>query len=181
MSKIVPSSRPKQERAESLKQLSKAGVRDKVALIGVRGYYLNTMGKAGKNDRGIYDDAIILVAPEAHVAFNANVDPSVSRKHIANLAEGVWLYKIGIHGLSRPVGPRRYKALVQAGPVTVIRDEEGPDTGWFGINIHKGSYSTTSSIGCQTLYPDQWPSFIALVESQMKKHEQKTIPYLLRV
>src|SRR5262245_48185267 len=118
---------------------------------------------AGENDRGIYDDALFIVSPETFVAFNANVDPSVFRRGIAALEAGGVRYKLGIHGLSRPAA-QCYKALVQAGPVTVRRDETGNDTGWFGINIHRGGVSGTSSLGCQTIVPDQWPTFIAPVE-----------------
>jgi hypothetical protein len=149
-----------------------------VALLGMRGYYRDTMGRPGVNDRGIYDDAIILRTESAHVAFNANTDPSVARKHIAVLKRGVWQYKVGTHGLSKPKA-QQYTALVQAGEVTVIRDQEGPDTGYFGINIHRGSYSGTSSLGCQTIFPDQWAAFIALVQSELKRAAQKIIPYVL--
>lgn len=149
-----------------------------VCLLGSRGYYRDTMGRPGVNDRGYYDDAIILRTESAHVAFNANTDPSVARKHIAVLKAGVWQYRVGIHGLSKPKA-QQYTALVQAGAVTVIRDQEGPETGWFGINIHRGGYGTTSSLGCQTIFPDQWAAFIALVQSELKRAAQKTIPYVL--
>jgi lysozyme len=178
MSAIIPPSRPMQKRADTARELSGFAVTEKVALLGVRGYYRDTMGVPGKNDRGIYDDAIFLYSPEAHVAFNANTDPSVTRKHIAVLRQGLWYYKVGIHGLSKPKA-QQYTALVQAGEVTVIRDDEGSDKGYFGINIHRGSYGSTSSLGCQTIFPDQWPAFIALVQSEMKRAGQKTIPYLL--
>ena len=148
-----------------------------VILVGKPGYYLS-MGKAGQNDRGIYDDAIFLISPTAFVTFNANTDPSIFRPRIATLRPGKWLYKIGIHGLSKPK-EQQYKALVQAAPVTVGRDGQGLDTGWFGINIHRGGRNSTSSLGCQTIPPDQWPEFIAIVEAEMKRHGQKTIPYVL--
>lgn len=176
--KIVPPSRPMQKRDQTAALLLKAGVTTTLALLGVRGYYRDTLGKPGVNDRGIYDDAIFLYSPEAHVAFNANTDPSVARKHIAALKAGVWQYKVGIHGLSKPK-TQQYTALVQAGEVTVIRDQEGPDTGYFGINIHRGSYNGTSSLGCQTIFPDQWPAFIALVQSELKRAGQKAIHYVL--
>jgi lysozyme len=47
------------------------------------------------------------------------------------------------------------------------------------INIHRGGYRTTSSEGCQTIYPSQWDGFINLVYSEMSRYNQKTIPYLL--
>jgi lysozyme len=175
---IAPASRPKQTRDVVAAILEKHNVRDAVAIVGARGYYANLMGVPGKNDRGIYDDAIFVVSPSAFVSFNANVDPSVHRKAIANLRPGVWRYRIGTHGLSKPAA-QRYKALVQAGEVTVMRDGVGLDTGMFGINIHRGSTSTTSSLGCQTIVPSQWPAFIALVEQELKRAGQKVVPYVL--
>lgn len=178
MPPILPSSRPMQPREKTAAILLDQGVRDAVAVVGMRGYYLDSMGAKGRNDRGIYDDAIFVATPSAYVAFNANVDPSVVRKHIASLKPGLWRYKVGTHGLSKPKA-QQYTALVQAAPVTVARDGEGDDTGWFGINIHRGGFGTTSSLGCQTIHPDQWPAFIALVQSELKRHAQKTVPYLL--
>jgi hypothetical protein len=168
---IVPPGVPKQTRDQTDRLLRFDGVTAKVALLGVRGYYLNTMGKRGKNDRGIYDDALFLLSPDAHVSFNANTDPSVYRKHIATLKTGLWKYKVGRH--------KGYTALTQAAKVTVSRDQEPEQTGYFGINIHKGSMKSTSSLGCQTIHPNQWAAFIALVQSELKKNKQTVIPYLL--
>ena len=47
------------------------------------------------------------------------------------------------------------------------------------INIHRGGYNTTSSLGCQTIHPSQWEAFIALAYLEMDRAGQKTIPYLL--
>lgn len=169
--KIVPLFPPSASRDSAMQRLKAAGITAPVALLGLRGYYLDE-GAHGVNDRGIYDDAILLLAPECLIAYNANCDPSLYREGIATLKPGTWFYKLGIHKKS-------YKALVQARPVTVERDQGGAETGFFGINIHKGSFSSTSSLGCQTIYPSQWNSFITTVELQMKKHEQREIPYLL--
>ena len=81
-------------------------------------------------------------------------------KGTAVLAEGQYIgaYKIGLH-------QGQYPALVQAGPVTVYRDRNGdhnldlenPETGRFGINIHRAGGSRPSvqvdrwSAGCQVL------------------------------
>lgn len=177
MPKIVPAARPEMPRSMAQLFLKHQGV-EGPALIGRRGYYRDTMGVKGKNDRGIYDDAISLLTPTAYVTFNANCDPSRARPGIAVLNPGVWLYKLGIHGLSKPKS-RQYPALVQAAKVTVTRDKRGEDTGFFGINIHRGGYTTTSSEGCQTIYPDQWAAFFELVKSEMTRHGLKTIPYVL--
>ncbi len=178
MSSILPSSRPQLDRNAVEQILHAAKVASAVAIVGIRGYYRDTMGKPGVNDRGTYDDSLFLISPSAFVSFNGNVDPSVHRRAIAVLQPGVWKYRLGTHGLSKPAA-QRYKALVQAGPVTVLRDATGYDTGEFGINIHRGGINGTSSLGCQTIPPDQWPAFIALVESELKRAGQTIVPYIL--
>jgi lysozyme len=181
----TPYDRPRLSRAEALHfipfdLLGAASSSHPVLLLGLRGYYKNSMGQPGKNDRGIYDDAIFLISPDAFVSFNANCDPSIYRKGIATLAAGTWWYRLGIHGLSKPK-PLQYEALVQAGPVRVERDgQTQPELGFFGINIHRGGQSGTSSLGCQTIPPAQWPSFISLVKSELARHRQKKLPYVLQ-
>ena len=179
---MIPKNRPQQKRIDTERQLKSAGVSDPVCLVGIRGYYRDSMGAKGRQDRGIYDDAIILVSPNAHVAFNANVDPAryginpKVRKGYASLKQGVWRYKLGKHGI-RSGNP--YKALVQGDAVTVLRDGGKEETGFFGINIHRGGITRTNSEGCQTLPPAQWPAFISLVESEMKRNNAKTVSYVL--
>lgn len=177
---MIPQNKPKQTEEFSRAILQSKGVdTDKPALLGIRGYYLNTMGKPEVNDRGLYDDAIFVVGPEQHAAFNANTDPSGYAYGRATLKAGLWKYKIGIHGLSKPV-EKRYIALVQAAPVTVTRDgKEDDDTGYFGINIHRGGDTTTSSLGCQTIPPKQWVGFFDFVQHLMSRYGAETIPYLL--
>jgi lysozyme len=176
---MLPPSRPQQAKSKTQALLTKARVGDEVALVGIRGYYRDTMGVPGANDRGIYDDAIFLISPNAYATFNANTDPSVQRKGIATLQPGVHRYRKGKHGLSKPGGG--YPALRPATPgeaLPVTRDGTGDSMG-IALNIHKGGTRTTSSEGCQTIHPSQWESFIALVYSEMARSWQKTIPYLL--
>lgn len=150
-----------------------------VALVGIRGFFKKEFGNPDKNDVGFYDDAIFLCYPDGFNGFNANVDPSKLDPGIATLKPGCYLYKLGTHGLSKPP-EQRYEALVQAQPVTVVRGQGFPDdTGYFGINIHKGGFNTTASAGCQTILPGQWAQFIALVGVQMERYGQKVVPYLL--
>jgi lysozyme len=175
---MVPNSRPQQKKEVTLRLLTKAGVKDSVALVGIRGYYLNSMGEKGKNDRGIYDDAIFLVSPTAYVTFNANTDPSVHRKGIASLKPGVHMYRKGRHGISKGSGYPALRPATKNEALSVWRDDEGISLGYH-INIHRGGNSTTSSLGCQTIPPSQWNSFISLVYDQMDRFSQKTIPYLL--
>jgi len=133
------------------------------------------MGKPGVNDRGIYDDAVFIISPDKFISFNNNTDPSNYKDGIAVLKTGVWRYRPGKHKINSPHG---YPAFVQAGPVTVIRDKKGPDTGWFGINIHRGGIGT-GSLGCQTLPIDQWDEFRSTLMKQLEAYKQKDFPYIL--
>ncbi len=175
---VAPPSRPQQKRELTEKLIRAAGIDQQVCLVGIRGYYLDTMGEKGTNDRGIYDDAIFVVSPSVYAAFNANTDPSVFRKGIASLKPGVHLYRQGRHGISRGPGYPALRPATKNEGLPVTRDGE-PDGVGIAINIHRGSNNTTSSLGCQTIPPAQWDAFIALVYSEMKRYNQKTIPYLL--
>lgn len=164
-----------------------------LVLVGVRGYYLNSLGRSGTNDRGIYDDALFIDTLNTTTAFNANTDPSVVRKGrgsgagkgMARLKTGLWMaHRFGTHNGSRT----SYPAIVQRiSNVTVIRDGvngDYEDTGMFGINIHKGGINTTSSEGCQTIHPSQWDSFYGLARGEAQRlyganWNKTTIPYLL--
>jgi len=65
--------------------------------------------------------------------------------------------------------------------VTVLRDGDPnyPETGMFGINIHRGGASGTSSLGCQTIPPTQWEVFKSLGYEQLKLAGQATFKYVL--
>lgn len=159
-------------------------------VVGIRGYYRDSMGLPGVNDRGIYDDALFIDATQAYASFNGNTDPSRIRagsgtgaaKGMASLNTGTWfVHKFDLHR-------GQYLALCQrAGDVTVSRDGKNvsyEDTGEFGINIHRGGYNSTSSEGCQTIHPDQWDSFIHLAVDLAKRYfgqkwNEVVIPYLL--
>jgi lysozyme len=189
-----PASKPKLTQADLATKLqSRAIDRTKYPLIvaGIRGYYRDTMGAPGVNDRGIYDDAIFIDSADSFASFNGNTDPSVFRpgegtseatKGIASLDPGAWfVHRFDLHN-------GNYLALCQrAGKVTVTRDgrrENYKDTGEFGINIHRGSYHGTSSLGCQTIHPDQWDSFINMATDLARRYhgtkwKQVVIPYVL--
>jgi lysozyme len=172
--------RPKLTREELIDRIKGYAVPEAVKLIGIRGYYKNTMGKAGENDRGIYDDAIFLLTPNLFLSFNANTDPSKHKSGIAKLIPGVHYFKKGKHGISKPGGG--YHAFRPNTPdesLPVTRDGlEGIKKG-IAINIHKGGYSTTGSAGCQTIFPDQWLQFVREVYHAMDLEGQKSIPYIL--
>lgn len=187
-----PVSRPKAIGADVVARVVKAhpdAMTWPVLLVGVRGYYRDGLGAKGTNDRGIYDDALFLISPNRISAFNANTDPSRVRKGKGTGAgKGMARLKAGLYrahqlGQHRAGTPGAHQALVQrAGEVTVIRDGVDGDyeeTGYFGINIHRGGVTTTSSEGCQTVPPDQWPVFIAEVRTALNAAGQTVVPYVL--
>ena len=167
---LTPRSRPGlsyRDAVALIKSLSSKELgKNEMVMLGVRGYYRDSLGKKGANDRGLYDDAIFIVTGtgiklinSSYIAsFNANVDPSIFRRSIANLKPGEYKYQTGFHNITKP--GRMYPAFRQASLVTVVRDQVGEVSGWFGINIHKGGILGTSSEGCQTIAPKQWDEFI---------------------
>jgi lysozyme len=190
----VPASKPQRTQAELKESLAPYTIdrtQYPMIVVGIRGYYRDTMGAPHVNDRGMYDDAIFIDAPDGFAAFNGNTDPSIFRagegfdedsKGIASLNPGAWfVHKFDLH-------KGEYLALCQrAGKVTVTRDgkrENYSDTGEFGINIHRGSYHGTSSLGCQTLHPDQWDAFITMATDLARRYHgdkwrKVVIPYVL--
>jgi lysozyme len=180
-----PKTRPRITAQDVEEIARKHGVKDAVAIVGIRGYYLRTLGDPKKNDRGIWDDCIAVISPTAFAAYNGNTDPSFWRKGIASLVEGVHHYRKGKHGISRG---NPYPALRPANPsesLPVTRDGRLGRSQGVAINIHRGgsinstSASVTSSLGCQTIPREQWPSFVNLVYGEMDRYGQKVIPYVL--
>lgn len=165
-----------------------------LVVAGIRGFFA-AAGATPGNERNIYDDALFLYAPahDLYAGFNGNTDPSKFRpgagrqegsRGIASLNPGAWFsYHFDMHRGKAAA----YEAICQrAAPVTVTRDGTPPypDSGWFGINIHRGGNYSTSSEGCQTIPPQQWGDFItaaqdagrALFKSELRK---RVIPYVL--
>lgn len=159
MHEIVPPATPKLGREKVLELVTEAGHELPAFpfLVGQRGYYSRTMGPTAGNDIAIYDDALFLVERMGMIAYNFNADPGAHAPGMANLKPGLWLYRPGIHNISKdPKTHPHYEALVQAAPVVVVRDGQGEDRGLFGINIHCGGWNVVSSLGCQTVPPAQW-------------------------
>jgi lysozyme len=193
MTDILPNGRPKLTKEQAIGYLSAFNLTEyPVKLLGIRGYYKDTMGKPDTNEVGIYDDAQFIMSGAIFMPFNGNVDPSKNGDKIATLkAHGrinpdgsitvanpePYLYKIGMHNMKAP-----YEALRQFGRITVIRGgKEETDTAAapYYIDIHKGGFGTTSSLGCQTIPPAQWPEYLTNVKQQLKKFNQVIIPYIL--
>lgn len=176
---IKPASRPRASKADITAKIPPAtAAAYPVMLVGVRAYYRDTMGASGKNDRGIYDDAIFIIAPDTFAAYNANTDPSLYRKGIASLKLGVHLYRKGKHKINSPNGYPAFRPATKDEGLPVTRDAQGDSIG-YAINIHRGGWNSTSSLGCQTIPPDQWESFRSTVYMLMDRYNQKTIPYIL--
>lgn len=176
---MIPNSRPQLSKEDALRYLALYDlVKYPVKILGIRGYYKQTMGNPVQNDVGIYDDALFIVSKNYFGTFNANTDPSRIFPGVAVLkAGGPYLYKIGMHNMQHP-----YEALRQYGNVTILRNgvpvTDSP-VNRFYIDIHKGGYGTTSSLGCQTIYPDQWPEFLKSVKNELALNNQTLIPYIL--
>lgn len=163
---------PKMTREEIERIVKNLGVTSEVVIVGIRGYYRDTMGKIGANDRGIYDDALFVISPEKFEAFKANVDPSIFRKGIATL-------KVGIYKVVKWIHKGKYAAL-QIVNDTVTRDgQNGEFTGRHGINFHYGSETETWSEGCQTLPKSFYWNFLNLVYGEMQKYHIDSIQYVL--
>jgi lysozyme len=179
----IPPSRPQSTRGEIIVKIPTSIKHAyKVILVGVRGYYRDSMGEVGKNDRGIYDDAIFVIAPDFFGSWNANTDPSYSDKQkpdVAVLSPGVHLYKQGRHRISRPPSYRAFRPANANEELPVTRSGK-PSVG-VAINIHRGGKNGTSSLGCQTIPPDQWESFRSTVYMLMDRYNQSVIPYVLTV
>lgn len=177
---MTPLTTPKLALADVDKIIRKHKITAPVVLVGIRGYYKDTMGKPGQNDRGLYDDALFIVSPTHFSSWNGNTDPSVYRPGMASLVPGVHMYRKGNHGISRPGGG--YPAFRPATPgeqLPVTRDGVLNPRPGVAINIHRGGKNTTSSEGCQTLPPQQWDAFYAALSGEMKRHSVKTFPYVL--
>jgi lysozyme len=153
---------PQMDESEIRDILTSNGVdQAKVSIVAIRGYYLDSMGKRGANDRSIYDDAMFVVHPNGIERFQANTDPTGYRKGRGKgSAKGMAMLKTGIQifGKGRHKGVQAFR---QCEPFTVIRDgsPDYEDSGWHAIDLHSGGYSSTSSLGCQTIPKATWSRF----------------------
>lgn len=175
MGLTIPPSRPKLTKQEALDVLRKHDIRtDKPALLFVRGYYLNSMGKKGVNDVGVYDDAGFIVAPDFFASFNANTDPS-------KRGTGLAMVKTGAHRFYKGKHRGKYDALryyPEGSRVPCLRD--GRESTARYINIHRGGYSNTWSEGCITIPTvPMWTEFQKAVYTVMDRYGLTSIQLLL--
>lgn len=172
--------RPKLTLQELKEKIKGYSFPEPVYIVAIRGYYLNSMGKPGENDRGIYDDAIFLVGPNLFLAFNANTDPSKYKPGVATLVPGLHYYKKGKHGITRPGGGyAAFRPDTVDESLPVYRDGKKGIYKGIAINIHQGGLYETSSEGCQTIYKLQWDEFQKTAYKAMSNEGQRRIPYIL--
>lgn len=163
MSRMTPPNRPQQSAEKSRAILALHGVdTSKAAILCMRGYFRDSMGKVGVNDRGIYDDAIFVVTPTEHKSFWANTDPTRYKHGVAMIKPGVYPYKFGYHKYGQPTGHPALRPATPGEALPVWRDGiENPRPG-IACNIHRGGRTTTSSEGCITVHPDHWDVFYVM-------------------
>ena len=188
---IAPKSRPQRPRTQIEELLEEYGLpTDKVVLVGVRGYYKDSMGKPGKNDHDIYDDALFLRSPDRFQSYNFNTDPSrhYGTKLAKLIAGRVYKFYKGDHHIGRPNAYKALRPYPEGVQWECTRD--GVISLCSYTNIHEGGpdrpgdlHDFTGSMGCQTVPKGQFrpdpDDFQPLVYSQMTKYGQKTIDYLL--
>ena len=145
----------------------------KVCVLAIRGYWLDSMGRKGANDRRLWDDAMFIVWPDGIARYQANTDPNGYRKGKGTGRDkGMAMLKPGIHWF----GTGRHKgrlAFRQCELFTVIRDGDPPyeDTGMHAINLHSGGYNSTASLGCQTVPAQTWEAFRKLLYSLLDQYK----------
>lgn len=150
-----------------------------VMVLAVRGYYLNSMGIAGDNDRGIFDDAIILMGPNYYQTFNGNTDPRIIKQGVAMLLPGWHEFKQGWHGYGKASGHQAFRTANVREVLPVLRDGQVGIKEGVTVNIHRGGKFNTNSIACQTIVEDQWLEFQRTAYKLMNQEGQKVLPYLL--
>jgi lysozyme len=177
----IPPSKPKASRETVIaaaenqwrKQFPTSPLPTKFVLAN-RAYYRDSMGKVGENDISQYDDAFFIVTQDSFSAWNGNTDPSrygwspTADDYMARLAPGV-------HWMRQRIHRGKYQAFGQDGKDLTIERIKADgtvakrETGSFGIDLHPGGVNGTSSLGCITVPPDQWPDFNATLKKAVAK------------
>lgn len=178
--KMLPADRPQWKRERVIEFLELNGVSlVKPAILFVRGYFMDSMGKPDQNDRALYDDAAFIYTPTGLVAYNANTDPTRYKHGVAMIKPGVYPFRQGWHKWGKKGAHRAFRPATPDEALPVFRDGiEKPRPG-IACNIHKGSAFHTSSEGCLTLPPNQWDDFRITGYSVMDSHNMDIIPVCL--
>ena len=159
------------------------GITEGVAVVGIRGFYKSLDGATtGENLTGVYDDAISIVTPQVCRTFIGNCDTSRTLEGRAVLQLGKYRYQRGTHGVTSD-HPR--PAWIQSSGVLIRRVQADGSLGpelkdqWIGLNIHDGSQTTTGSAGCQTIAPEEWKDFDAMLDNALRAAAQTAFWYVL--
>lgn len=152
---------------------------DSVKVIAIRGYFKKSVGDPNKNDRNVYDDAIILIGPNYFKTFNGNTDPRQYKQGIAMLLPGWHLFKKGVHHPGKSGQHEAFRTANAREVLPVLRDGQVGIKEGVTINMHKGGINSTNSAGCQTIHPDQWLEFQRDAYKLLTNEGQRVLPYLL--
>ena len=170
-----------------MKKYSYTELEAKFAELGYQWPTFHIVGvRSAANEKNKFDDMIYLFNGPLMQVFSCTTNPGthwlknlMNPKGCAVLKPGQYVdsWKLGMH-------QGKYKALTQAKPITVYRDNNKndlaeelgkEDTGLFGINIHHANSSAVSSIidkwsaGCQVLNdPKQFATLLAACENSGK-------------
>ena len=170
-----------------MKKYSYTELEAKFAELGYQWPTLHIVGVRSKaNEKNKFDDHIYLFNGPLMQIFTGTTNPGTHwLKNLLN-PSGCAVVKPGQYVDSWKLGLHqgKYRALVQAKPITVYRDNNKndlaeeigkEDTGMFGINIHRANESAVSSIidkwsaGCQVLNnPDEFHKLLTACEMSGK-------------
>jgi lysozyme len=151
-------------------------VNNNVVCIGIRGYFLDSVGLANRNDYNVWDDVIGWHSPRDNSAFAGNTDPSFVKssagRELAKLNLGVYTFIPGHH---KKVA-KAFRAYPEGTSLPCTRNGK-PSTCSY-IDIHPGGVGTWSE-GCQTLPPPNWTKFQPEVYAELAFYKQKLFNYIL--
>ena len=153
---------------------------------------------AWKDDKGNEFAEAYQVSTDPGYYFMTNIYPGASGTGIMKEGQYVDIYRIGYHNSDKNP-PKKHLALVQTGgKVTAYRDankdyyydldSRKTETGYFGMNIHKGTYNVGGagvnvgafSAGCQVFQKyDQHNRFMELCTQQRDKGKYDKYSYTL--
>lgn len=188
-------------REQALSIVQQHGIQDVVVILGIRDkdnkiniyddeiailtpesfdvYKVNTDPSVARKGVAVLQPGVYLYKRGLH---------GISHLNLTDMGDKAILDALILNGHDHTPIPGRilpYWALRQAGPVTLKREgqvnteTEMDPNNWPWIDIHRGGYSTTSSLGCQTIQPDSWSDFRDKTFIAMKTYGQTLVKYCL--
>jgi len=198
--------KPVLDREHALLIMGDHYAKEKVILLGIRGFFDPAMGnKRGVYDDAVFlitDEGIegfnfntdpsidrpgIAVLQDGKYDYTQDLH-GVHHLNLKDINDKVLYNTLIAHHKDLTPIPGKilpYFAFRQAGPVLLKRDGDSDAAldGWPSapawIDIHKGGVNTTSSEGCQTVFPDQWEDFRDKGYAGMDKNSMHKISYVL--